>query len=373
MMKPQEEVIINFNDGPFVEIKGSIPQEYKIEFINGENGRVEHSSTIKNNMWTKCSKRWNIPWIIKINGQIVHSHNLKGKNVKVTFDSKSTGDTLAWIPQVARFAKIYECNVTVSTFHNHWFENLENYSHLTFIPPDTPGEFYAVYKLGYFRNDKGKWDEGNYHPTQPNTLPLMQIAADILNIPYEGINYGINFQPKQRPIKEKYICIGPRSTAGLKEWPAHYWEILAKELNSLGYKVVSISHEGFVAPGIINKGGMKWEDSMNYLYHADLFIGLSSGLSWMNWTLGKYTVMINNFIPNGFDFTTNITQINDHSVCNGCWADKKFTFDRGDWDWCPRHQGTPAQHICHSAIRPEHVLKRIMYVLKFRLNEKSMG
>ena len=369
----RERIIINFDDGPFVEAKGSRHKKYTVEFINAETEEVVHSSKIENEMWTKCNKKWNIPWIIRINGKVYHTHDLKGQNIKINLESKSIGDTLAWMPQVARFAKIYECNVTVSTFHNHWFEGLEGYSHLKFTPPGTLGKFYATYKLGYFMNDKNKWDEGSYHPTQPNTLPLMNVASDILDIPYEETNYGINFTPKKRPLPERYICIGPRSTAGLKEWPKHYWEMLAKELNALGYKVVSISHEGFSAPGIIDRGGMEWEDSMNYLYHADLFIGLSSGLSWVNWSLGKYTVMINNFIPNGFDFTTNITQINDHSVCNGCWADKKFTFDKGDWDWCPRHQGTPAQHICHSAIRPEHVLKRVKYVLKFRLNEKSMG
>ena len=29
----------------------------------------------------------------------------------------------------------------------------------------------------------------------------------------------------------------------------------------------------------------------NILHHADLFIGLGSGLSWLNWALGKHTVM----------------------------------------------------------------------------------
>ena len=33
----------------------------------------------------------------------------------------------------------------------------------------------------------------------------------------------LDFKPKKRPIKEKYICIGPRSTSGLKEWPYEKW------------------------------------------------------------------------------------------------------------------------------------------------------
>ena len=368
----REQILISFSEGPKVEILGSRYKKYKIEFINSETEEILHSNTIHNNMWTKCSIQWNVPWVIKINKKVHHTLNLKGKEVKVTFQSKSIGDTLAWMPQVKRFAEIYECKVTTSTFHNSWFENHPEYKNINFIPPDTPGKFYATYQLGWFKPE-GKWDEGSLHPTKPNTVPLAQTASDILNIPYEEVSYGINFKPKERPLPTPYICIGPRSTAGLKEWNIDYWGKLAKDLNSLGYKVVSISHEGFNVPGVIDRGGMEWEDSINYLYHANLFIGLGSGLSWMNWTLGKYTVMINNFNPYGLDFTQNMKQIQNHSVCNGCWANPNFQFDPGNWHWCPKHQNTELQHICQKSITPEQVLKEVKYVLKYRLNEKDMG
>ena len=372
-MVHHENILISFNDGPKVEIKGSRPKKYKVEFINGETNEVAYRTHIKNNMWTFCTKKWNIPWVIKVDNKVHHVFDLKGKKVRVNLASKSIGDTLAWVPQVARFSQIYECEVSLATFHNHWFENHPSYQHLEFVNHEHKDKYYAVYKLGWFRNKKEQWDEGEYHPTQPNTIPLGQAACDILNIPYKEVSYGLNFKPKERPFPTPYICIGPRSTAALKEWPEHYWEYLAVELNKLGYKVVNISHEGFSKPGIIDRGGMEWEDSINHLYHADLFIGLGSGLSWMNWTLGKFTIMINNFNPYGFDFTQNMIQIQNHSVCNGCWADTRFTFDKSNWDWCPKHQGTPAQHICHSAIRPEQVLAKVKYALKYRLNEKSMG
>lgn len=369
----ENKILISFDYAPKVEIQGNINKEYFIEFINSNTGKVEHSSTIKNNMWTKATKRWYIPWDIRVDGKIVHKWDIKDKHIRISLDSKSIGDTLAWTPQVAEFAKKHKCKVTLSTFHNHWFENLPAYKNINFVHPGEEGNYYACYKIGwYITNDK--WDEGEYHPTKPNTIPLIQAASDILDIPFKEINYGIDTPKKARPIKEKYICIGPRSTAGLKEWPYHYWGDLAKMLNDIGYKVVSISHEGFPhSKHIINKPGMKWEDSLNYLSHADLFIGLGSGLSWANWCLGKYTVMINNFNPYGLDFTQNITQIQDHSVCNGCWADTRVQFDKGNWDWCPRHQGTYSQHICHKAIRPNVVFKKIEYILKHKINETSLG
>ena len=57
-------------------------------------------------MWTKCSKAYYIPWIIKVNGKIIHKFDLTNKKVKISFDSKSIGDTLAWMPQVIEFQKI---------------------------------------------------------------------------------------------------------------------------------------------------------------------------------------------------------------------------------------------------------------------------
>ena len=79
--------------------------------------------------------------------------------------------------------------------------------------------------------------------------------------------------------------------------------------------------------------------------------------------------MINNFVPYGHDFTQNMLKVENHSVCNNCWADTRFTFDRGNWDWCPRHQGTTAQHICHKEIKPDYVLNKVKYILKHKLNK----
>ena len=76
--------------------------------------------------------------------------------------------------------------------------------------------------------------------------------------------------------------------------------------------------------------------------------------------------MINNFIPYGYEMTHNLTKIEDYSVCNNCWVDPRVMFNKGKWDWCPKHQGTISQHICHKAIKPETVLKKIQYLLKLK-------
>ncbi len=361
----ENKILITFNLVPKVEIKGNIKKKYFVEFIDSDTNTTIHTDTISNNMWTQSNRRWLTNWVIKINGNVEHVFNLKNKKVKISFESKSVGDTLAWMPQVVEFQKRYKCNVIVSSFHNEFFQGLDVYKNVEFISPGVEYDCYAHYGLGWFRTNE-QWDEGSYHLNKPNTIPMIQATTDMLGLPYKEINYGINFKFKKRPLKEKYICIGPRSTAALKEWPYHYWEWLAKMLNEIGYKVVNISYEGFNQKNIINKEKLNWEDTYNYLYHAELFIGLGSGLSWFNWAMEKHTLMINNFIPYGYEMTQNLTKIEDHSVCNNCWVDKRVLFDKSNWDWCPRHQGTMSQHICHKAIKPEIVLKKIQYLLKFK-------
>ena len=39
-------------------------------------------------------------------------------------------------------------------------------------------------------------------------------------------------------------------------------------------------------------------------------------------------------------------------ACNSCWGNPNFTFDAGDWDWCPIWKGTDKQHICEKSISP---------------------
>jgi len=364
---PKNRIEISFEHGVKVEIFGSNKQEYLVEFIDSTNNEVIRSSTIKNNMWTKCNKAYFIPWIIKVNGEIVHSFNLKDKTTKITFDSKSIGDTLAWAPQVLEFQKKHKCKVVVSTFHNEWFENNPNYKDITFIKPDTPYEAYAHYKIGWFKTD-GKWDKGTKNKIQPNTIPLIQTATDILGLPYKEINYGVDFKLGKRPIKEKYVCIGPRATSGLKEWPHDRWRSLAKKLHKKGYKVVNISYEGFSGTNIINKKKLNWEKTFNYLHHADLFIGLGSGLSWANWALDKPTLMVNNFIPFGYEFTNKLTKIENNTVCNNCWVNKDFTFDPGNWNWCPENEETKNQHICQKSITVDQVYLECLNILEPKSN-----
>ena len=354
---------ISYLDGPKVEILGDTEEEYKIEFIDGQNGNVVYKDTINNGMWTTCNKKYYIPWVIKINGEIVDTLNLENKSILLSLESKSIGDTLAWSPYAVEFAKKHNCKVILSTFHNEWFQGLAAYKDIKFVKPGSSTNCDIVYKIGWFKNDEGFWKDFSKHPNQANLFPLQQTATDILGLEFKELNYGLNFPKGKRLLKDKYVVIGPESTAGCKEWPRNNWFTLTKLLNQMGYQVVTLTKNPLDIPGAINSWNQPFDVLANYLHHADLFIGLSSGLSWFNWALNKKTIMINGFTSKEHEFQTKVVRVRNEDVCNSCWVNPNFTFDAGDWDWCPIWKGTDKQHICQKSVTPGQVFQKIKQIL----------
>ena len=354
----KNEFIFSFLDGPRVEIKGDEKQFYFIEFINKDTNKVVHSGSIENNMWIACSKKYYIPWQIRINGSVVYELNLENENVLISMESKSLGDTLAWVPYSISFAKKHKCKVAMSTFHNYLFEGLPEYEDINFILPGESHNCLALYRFGWFRKDDS-WTDFDKNPNQVNTIPLQQTATDILGLDFKELNYGIKIPNKERPVENKYVVFGPQATAGCKEWVYTYWVELSKLLIEKGYDVITLTKAPYIIDGVKNYFNEPMEDVVNILNHADIFIGLGSGLSWLNWAIGKHTYMINGFAKEGHEFTENVTRIQNQNVCISCWNDEVFIFDGGDWDWCPVYKGTKKQHICQKSITPQQVFDNL--------------
>ncbi len=358
---------VNYIGKPKVEILGDVSKEYKVEFINSETNEVIHHQTIKNNMWTACNKQYYIPWLIKVNGKEVSRLDLKGKRVLISLESKSLGDTIGWTPYAVEFAKKHKCKVIISTFHNDWFKNLKAYKDIEWLEPGNSTGCTAHYRIGWFRDDKEGWQNFDMHPRQCNVIPMQATSSDILGLKEKELNYGLDFPKGKRPYKEKYIVIGPNATSGCKEWVYGNWAILSKLLQQQGYKVISLTKNEWKLEGVINHYNQPLDVVANYLHHADLFIGLGSGLSWLNWALGKHTIMINGFSDKHHEFTSRVTRIMNEDACFPCWTNRNFVFNSGDWDWCPIHKGTEKQHICQKSITPTQVFK----VVKNRLISKK--
>jgi autotransporter strand-loop-strand O-heptosyltransferase len=304
-------------------------------------------------MWCRLSRSYYTKWTLKIleDGNEIYSNqlNLNNKRVLISFDSKSLGDSIAWMPYVEEFRKKHNCHVVLSTFWNNLFEKL--YPEIEFISPGAVAHnLIASYKIGWFYSS-------SMEPVLPNTIPLQKAITNILGLDFKEIHSPINFKPRENPIGKKYVTIATHSTAGLKYWnnPTGWQEVI-DYLMSKGIGVIHVSKEPTDLKNVIQLNETSIENTMNYIHHSEFFIGLSSGLSWLAWGLGKRVVMISNFTEPDHEFTTNCDRIINKSVCNGCWNNPMFKFDKGNWNWCPEHEGTERQFECHKQITSEMVI-----------------
>lgn len=345
-------------DGYYLEVKTESTDKFDVEIFDEDN-KLVYSTELSSGMYSKLNRQYYTPWKTRLkskNVSVEHSFSLKDSRVFIVFESSSLGDTIAWVPYCEEFRKKHDCHVIVSSFRNDMFREI--YPNLEFVERGvTIDNIKALYRLGWFY-DKDK------EPILPNTVPLQKSATNILGLDFKEIHSKIQFQPGERPYSEKYVCIAPSSTAGCKLWnnPTG-WIDLTKHLSNKGYKVVNISKDGEQIEGVEIILDDSMENTKNVIFHSEFLIGLSSGLSWLSWALGKHVVMISNFTEPDHEFTTNCTRITNPSVCNGCWNNPMFKFDKGDWYWCPEHNGTERQFECHTSITADMVINKIQHLL----------
>ena len=355
---PNVNITQHFVNQPFIEIKGNSDSKFEIRAFDGD-GINQYHKIITSNHWVKLNKEYYTKWNIKIweDGTLIHDNtlNYEGKRVFITFDSSSLGDTIAWMPYCLEFQKKHKCHVIVSTFKNFLFKDV--YPELEFVERgSTVHNLYGMYHIGWFYDT-------NKEPELPNTIPLQKTITNILGLDFEEIKPRISYQVGQRPYKDKYVTIATNSTSGCKFWTKEGWQELIDYLHSLGYKIINVSKEKNPFNHATPLKDTSMESTMNAIHHSEFFIGLSSGLSWLAWGMGKHVVMISNFTEPDHEFTTNCTRIVNLDVCNGCWNNPMYKFDKGDWNWCPVHKGTDRQFECHKSITSEMVIKQIKHLL----------
>ena len=351
---------INFVDGPFVEISGNIQDDYTVNFIDTKTNQTVYSSKISTNHWVRCNRKWLTNWKIKIeskSGEILeYGFDLTDKRVFIVFESSSLGDTLAWIPYVEEFRKKNKCHVVVSTFMNDMFR--EQYPELEFVKPGTTvNNLYALYRLGCFYDDNTV--DMDRHKTDFRSLRLQEYASDILGLDFEEI---LPRMPKISPMKsdKPYICIANHSTAQSKYWNNQTgWQELVDYVKSLGYDVYLLSREedGYMGnknpSGVIKVENKTLKEIGAIMLGSQGFVGISSGLSWLAWSLGVNTVLISGQTDKLLEPITKIERVINESVCHACFS--RHLFDKGDWNWCPEHKGTERQFECSKQITFEVV------------------
>jgi autotransporter strand-loop-strand O-heptosyltransferase len=183
-----------------------------------------------------------------------------------------------------------------------------------------------------------------------------------------------------RRIPERYVCIATQATAQCKYWNnPRGWPTLIAHLKELGYRVLCIDRNREYGLGeYVNTmpegcedftGDRPLQERASLLLHADFFIGLGSGLSWLAWAVGTPVVMISGFSHPQTEFKTPYRVINFHA-CNSCFNDTTTQFDARDFLWCPRRHDKPQPFQCTWAISPEQVIFNVhRLIADHRLSE----
>jgi autotransporter strand-loop-strand O-heptosyltransferase len=348
--KQEQDVHIyqNFVNGPFLEIKAGIKAKFKVEFY--EEGNLVYDNTINSNCWVRLNKQYYSKWESKVylDGKLVHHNilNLEGKRVYIAIESKSLGDTIAWVPYALEFQKKHNCKVIMSSFWNKILDIPE----IELVEPGSVvPNIYAQYNIGWFY-------DANKEPVLPNTIKLQEAATKILDLEFQEIMPKLKYDASNNKYG-KYVTIATNSTAGCKFWTREGWQELINYLVNKGYKIVNVSKENNPFDNCEKIDNTSIENTMAVIHHSEFFIGLSSGLSWLAWALGKQVVMISNFTEDDHEFEC--IRVTNKSVCHGCWNNPNFKFDRGDYDWCPINKNTPRHFECHRSISADDVIKKL--------------
>lgn len=373
MKQPKDgKVIVNHHcvDGAFVEINGKSTSAFHVEFFVDK--KLVYEDTIQSNSWVRLNRKYFTEYDVKVTeikadrqkpSEVIFNEvfDLIGKRVMISFESSSLGDTLAWLPYCDEFQKKHDCILFVSTFKNFLFK--DQYPNINFIKPaEVVTNLFAKYDLGWFYDT-------NKEPVLPNTIPLQQTATNILGLSFSEIKPKLNFTPKMKvaSIDKPYVCIAPDSTAGCKEWSVENWQYVVDWLISENYDVVNVSLDSkYKLEGVFEPSNLSLEVTMQIIHYSEFFIGLSSGLSWLAWALNKHVYMIANFTNKEHEFQSDCTRFVNFDGCHGCWNNKNFKFDKGDWQWCPINKGYDTQFECQKNITPNFVCYKINDNIKIK-------
>ena len=176
--------------------------------------------------------------------------------ILVEIESHALGDSVGAVAVISKYQKENNYEVSVICSNHNLF--IQSYPNLKFIGRDEP--------ITDFYNDK-------INTTYKFDVPLLEGYANDFGITAEGITLKVDPVNGQRPIKNKYVCIGVHSTAQCKYW--NYpggWDILCKMLRKKGLTPVVVErdelfgiegHMNGLPQSAVKKIGMKFSDVLN--------------------------------------------------------------------------------------------------------------
>jgi autotransporter strand-loop-strand O-heptosyltransferase len=376
-------VRFDFNDGARVVCPRS-EHPWKIRMRDLDTGNILFETEFAGGH-VNSSKRYFVRFGVEIFHQdkciLDHQYSVKGQEVLIQFPVGTLGDPMGWFPYAVKFKEKHGCKLSCAmgapliTLFKDAYPDIEFVTH----EEVKPERYYATYSIGLFFDDK----DFVFQPTDFRHVGLHRTAGYILGVDPTEQAPRIVIDNDTRPIAEPYVCIAVQSTTQSKYWNnPHGWREVIGFLKEAGYRVVCIDQKpthgtqliwNHIPNGVEDETGDKaLAERYRYLKHADFFVGLSSGLSWLAWAAGTPVVMISGFTHPTNEFDTPYRIINYHA-CNSCWNDPHVRFDHKDFLWCPRHANTPRQFECTRLITANHVKQVIQRIPGFPARSRKLS
>ena len=373
MKSEVEGIVYDFNKGARVAVpKGN----YRVRFIDRDACLVLYDAKADGVICTS-TKVYYVNFRIEVYKRgdeqkkepdkliFAHNYDARGKNVLLKFPDTAMGDVLAWFPYAEEFRKQHGCNLYCAL--NPKFSSIlkAGYPEINFVDTETvPPDLYASYYVGLF----APWDNRDLQPVDWRIVGLQRHAAYLLGV--DPVERRPRLTPcQERPIKEPYVCIASQSTAQCKYWNnAFGWLGTVEYLKKLGYRVLCVDRDRISVVGNQGNnipygtedftGDRPLQERVDLIAHADFFIGLTSGLSWLAWGTGVPVILITGYTAPNIEFYTPY-RVQHFHVCNSCCNDMRLEHKYGDFGSCPKFRGTEREYECTRFITPEHVCRTI--------------
>ena len=377
-----EDIRFDFNNG--LRVLFPAKGEYRCVFTDLDTGNLMYSMDIQPSCMVESIKKFYLRFGLEIyhrtdlNKPIFkHEMDLAGKEVLIQLPKGALGDTIAWFSYMERFQKKHKCKLycTMAEELTELFK--AQYPDVTFITKEdavslTP---YATYNIGLFF--KGDTDHQPYDFRQ---VGLHRTAGHILGLSGDNL---ADLPPRvdlsaERQIKEKYAVIAAQASSQCKYWNNPFgWREVVEHLKKQGYRVLCIDRATEYGVGYTwNRipygtenftGDLPLQERINLIKDADMFIGLSSGLSWLAWCCKVPVVLISGFTDPVNEFYTPY-RINNPAACHGCWHDSRYDFDHFDFLWCPRKSSANDKFECTKMISSKQVIGAIDSIIERNVN-----
>jgi autotransporter strand-loop-strand O-heptosyltransferase len=370
----------DFNDGCRVMLPEAA-HPWKVRLSDIDTGNILFETEIKAGR-VNSTKRYFVRIRLEVWSEgtsvLKHDYSAAGRDVLIQLPVGTLGDPMGWFPYAVKFKELHGCNLTCLISEKLIPLFKPAYPDITFATHEEhqPDRYYATYSLGLFFDDK----DFVFQPSDFRHVGLHRTAGYILGVDPTEVAPRIALEDDTRPIAEPYVCIAVQSTTQCKYWnnPTG-WREIVQFLRDNGYRVVCIDLKPTHGHGLIwnhipngaedETGDKPLQERARWLKHAEFFVGLSSGLSWLAWAAGTPVVMISGFTHPTNEFATPFRIINYHA-CNSCWNDVRHRFDHKDFMYCPRHKDTPRQFECTRLITAEHVKTTISRIPGFGAQSK---